>query len=84
MHQVAWILIGNLEANGTRRWKEPKADEEFRGVLNCVGETGGGLPAPGIIAQLHLVFLHVRTAAGGVDHDSVEALSSEGVHGQAG
>ena len=84
MHQVAGILVGNLEANGARRWLEPEADEELRGILYCPGETGGGLAARRIIAQLHLVFLHVRAAAGRVDHHGVEALPSEGIHGQTG
>src|SRR5205814_6636041 len=84
MQQVAGILVSNLEADGARRWPEPETDEELRGILYCPGETGGGLASTRIIAQLYLVFLHVRAAAGRVDHHGVEALPGEGVHGQAG
>src|SRR6059058_2779707 len=49
MHQVAGILVGNLEADGARRWPEPEADEELGGSLYCPGETGGGLASTRII-----------------------------------
>ena len=84
MHQVTGILVGDAQRDEARRRPKPDLHQELRRIPDRPRERGAGLPPRGIVAQLDLIFLHVGTAAGGIDDNRIESLAVEGIHGCAG
>src|ERR1019366_8334292 len=78
--QVAGVLIGDARLELARRLDQANFAEILADVADLDDELPGPLRILGIVFQQRRIFLHCRTATGGVGHDGVELGLEHGVN----